>query len=147
MLSHRTRTSPTAISDRRMGQRRRKVVAGSEEKLCKVDKAAIFRHWSAHCWLQHSFMESTSDPAQFLTARHTSNSASNQAGHISPFVSVFCEYVFQWICALCSVLNQTGHISPPPPQLSVLPPLLPSLSSHYSLLCQVKQAHSYQALI
>ena len=80
-LKHRTRTSTTAVSDRRMGQRRRKVVAGSEEKLCKVDKAAIFRHWSAHWWLQHSFMESTSDPAQFFIARRTSNSASNQAGH------------------------------------------------------------------
>ena len=66
------------------------------------------------------------------------NSASNQAGHISPFVFVFCEYVFQWICALCSVLNQAGHISPPPPQLSVLPPLLPL--SQAIILCSAKSS-------
>ena len=81
-------------------------------------------------------MESTSDPAQFFIARRTSNSASNRAGHISPFVFVFCEYVFQCICALCSVLNQPGHISPPPPQLSVLPPLLPL--SQAIILCSAK---------
>ena len=45
--------------------------------------------------------------------------------------------VFQCICArTCSVLNQAGHISPPPPQLSVLPPLLPL--SQAIILCSAK---------
>ena len=58
-------------------------------------------------------------------------------GHTSPFVFVFCEYVFQCICSsTCSVLNQAGHISPPPPQLSVLPPLLPL--SQAIILCSAK---------
>ena len=79
--------------------------------------------WRAHL-IQHVFLA------------RTSNSASNRAGHTSPFVFVFCEYVFQCICALCSVLNQAGHISPPPPQLSVLPPLLPL--SQAIILCSAK---------